>query len=152
MAWLQACANVWEPERPALRMKTFTGPKYIFSPPGRAGARDVASDERPHEDRPHPQGREGRARSGGETSAEIQKLAAGRKSGVLARDTTTGHFRILSEADLRTAVPLTETTRRKVDELSLVDTQILRKTVKTKGKAGASRSSGKKDRFGGFNP
>ena len=49
-------------------------------------------------------------------------------------------------------MPLTETTRRKVDELSLVDTQILRKTVKTKGKAGASRSSGKKDRFGGFNP
>ncbi len=89
---------------------------------------------------------------GGETRAEIQKLATSRKNGFLARDTATGHFRILSEADLRTAAPLTETTRRKVDELSLVDTQILRKTVKTEGKADASKASGKKDKFGGFNP
>ena len=40
---------------------------------------------------------------GGETRSEIQKLAAGRKNGVLARDTATGHFRILSEADLKKA-------------------------------------------------
>ncbi|MGH8241932.1 MAG: hypothetical protein ACRETY_01130 [Steroidobacteraceae bacterium] len=89
---------------------------------------------------------------GGETRAEIRKLAASRKNGVLARDTATGHFRILSEADLRTAAPLTETTRKKADELSLVSTQRLRKVVKPEEKSGASKSSGKKDRFGGFNP
>ena len=42
---------------------------------------------------------------GGKTRSEIQKLAAGRKDGVLARDTATGHFRILSDADLKKAVP-----------------------------------------------
>jgi len=41
---------------------------------------------------------------GGRTRSEIVKLAAGRKNGVLARDTATGHFRILSEADLKNAV------------------------------------------------
>src|SRR5262245_7428867 len=41
---------------------------------------------------------------GGRTRSEIAKLAAGRKNGVLARDAATGHFRILSEADLRKAV------------------------------------------------
>ena len=40
---------------------------------------------------------------GGKTRSEIQKLAAGRKNGVLARDTATGHFRILSDADLKKA-------------------------------------------------
>ncbi len=38
---------------------------------------------------------------GGEARIEIQKLAAGRKDGVLARDTATGHFRIVSETDLK---------------------------------------------------
>jgi hypothetical protein len=108
---------------------------------------------------------------GGKTRSEIQKLAAGRKNGVLARDTATGHFRILSDADLRkaatsppgegpkraaevTGTPLTETTRKKADELSLVSTQILRKVMKPDGKSEvvAAKTAGKKDKFGGFNP
>ena len=105
---------------------------------------------------------------GGKTRSEIQKLAAGRKDGVLARDTATGHFRILSDADLKkavpagdsskrsaevTAAPLTETTRKKADELSLVSTQILRKVMKPEGKPEVAKPKpGKKDKFGGFNP
>ena len=108
---------------------------------------------------------------GGKTRVEIQKLAAGRKNGVLARDTATGHFRILSEADLRkaatakpgegpkrssvvTAPPMSETTRKKAEELSLVSTQILRKVVKPDGKSEIekSKTAGRKDKFGGFNP
>lgn len=106
---------------------------------------------------------------GGKTRIEIQKLAAGHKNGVLARDTATGHFRILSEADLRKAVtappgegpkrsgvvtapPLSETTRKKAEELSLVSTQILRKVVKPSGETEKPKPTGKKDKFGGFNP
>jgi hypothetical protein len=108
---------------------------------------------------------------GGKTRVEIQKLAAGRKNGVLARDTATGHFRILSEADLRkaatappgdgpkhggdvTAPPLSESTRKKAEELSLVSTQILRKVVRPDSKAEIEKPkpAGKKDKFGGFNP
>lgn len=107
---------------------------------------------------------------GGKTRTEIQKLAAGRKDGVLARDTVTGHFRIVSEADLKkaltaesgskpwrsaevTAAPLTETTRRAADELSLVSTQILRKVLKPDGKTEVVKAkAGKRDKFGGFNP
>jgi hypothetical protein len=108
---------------------------------------------------------------GGETRSEIQKLAAGRKNGVLARDAATGHFRILSDADLKkaatsppgeglkrgaevTGAALTDTTRKKADELSLVSTQILRKVVKPDGKSEvvAPKPASKKDKFGGFNP
>ncbi len=108
---------------------------------------------------------------GGKTRVEIQKLAAGRKNGVLARDTATGHFRILSDADLRkaatvppgegpkrgsvvTGAPLSETARKKAEELSLVSTQILRKVVKPGGEASLEKPkpAGKKDKFGGFNP
>ncbi len=105
---------------------------------------------------------------GGKTRSEIQKLAAGRKDGVLARDTATGHFRILSEAELKkavpaddgpkrsaevTAAPLTETARKQADELSLVSTQILRKVMKPDGKTEVAKpKAGKKDKFGGFNP
>lgn len=113
---------------------------------------------------------------GDKTRTEIHKLASGRKNGVLARDAATGHFRILSDADLKkatdappgdgpkrgaevTAAALTETTRRKADELSLVSTQFLRKVVKpdgktefVKGDAGKPKTPGKKDKFGGFNP
>ncbi len=90
----------------------------------------------------------------GKTRVEIQKLAAGRKNGVLARDTATGHFRILSEADLRKAAPLTETTRRQAEELSLVSTQILRKATRPDGSIEYEKPkpAGKKDKFGGFNP
>jgi hypothetical protein len=105
---------------------------------------------------------------GGKTRSEIRKLAAGRKDGVLARDTATGHFRILSDADLKkavpagdepkrsaevTAAPLTETTRKKADGLSLVSTQILRKVMKPEGTPEVAKpKAGKKDKFGGFNP
>jgi hypothetical protein len=79
--------------------------------------------------------------------SEIQKLAAGRRQGVLARDTATGHFRIVSEADARKAGSAG-------DELQLVNTQILRKALKpAEKKAEAPKpKAGKKDRFGGFNP
>lgn len=108
---------------------------------------------------------------GGETRGEIQKLAAGRKNGVLARATATGHFRILSDADLRkaatappadgpkrsgvvTAAPLTDTTRARAEELSVVSTQILRKAVLPDGKAEPEKpkAASKKDKSGGFNP
>lgn len=109
------------------------------------------------------------------TRAEIEKLAASRRNGVLARDAATGHFRILSEADLRkaetsppapaggpkrgnvtTGAPLSETAIRKAGELSLASTQFLRKVVKADGKAEVEaakpKASAKKDKFGGFNP
>lgn len=108
---------------------------------------------------------------GGKTRVEIEKLAAGRKNGVLARDTATGHFRILSDADLRkaattppgespkrgnvvTGAPLSDATRKKAEELSLVSTQILRKVVRPDGQAEFEKPkpAGKKDKFGGFNP
>lgn len=108
---------------------------------------------------------------GGDTRAEIGKLASGRKNGVLAREAATGHFRILSEADLRraatappspadgpqrrnvtTGAPISDTARRKADELSLVSTQMLRKVVRPDGTAGLEKPATKKDRSGGFNP
>lgn len=107
---------------------------------------------------------------GGKTRSEIRKLAAGRKDGVLARDMVTGHFRIVSEADLRnasparpadkpkrdsdvTAQPISEKARRAADELSLVSTQILRKVLKPEDRPAATKPwPGKKDKFGGFNP
>ncbi len=107
---------------------------------------------------------------GGKTRSEIRKLAAGKKDGILARDTATGHFRIVNESDLGkalaaesggkpgrsaevTAAPLTDTTRRAAEELSLVSTQILRKVLKPEEKTGTAKSkAGKKDKFGGFNP
>jgi hypothetical protein len=108
---------------------------------------------------------------GGDTRAEIGKLASGRKNGVLAREAATGHFRILSEADLRRAAteppspadgpqrrnvtagaPISDTVRRKADELSLVSTQMLRKVVRPDGTAGVEKPATKKDRSGGFNP
>jgi hypothetical protein len=108
---------------------------------------------------------------GGKTRVEIEKLAAGRKNGVLARDAATGHFRILSDTDLKkaatappgegpkrsgivTAPPLSDTSRRKAEELSLVSTQILRKVVKPGGETAIEKPkpAGKKDKFGGFNP
>ena len=132
--WSQARANVWEPERPALRIKTFTGRQYIVSPPRCGGAAGTDAMSKDHTktvqirkvDKVAPDHR-GRSvwlgkiepvelelvsttalekilkTEGGKTRTEIQKLAAGRKNGVLARDTATGHFRILSDADLKKA-------------------------------------------------
>jgi hypothetical protein len=107
---------------------------------------------------------------GGKTRSEIRKLAAGKEDGVLARETATGHFRIVSETDLEkalaaesggkpgrsaevTGAPLTDSARLAAAELSLVSTQILRKVMKPDEKAEAGKAkSGKKDKFGGFNP
>lgn len=98
----------------------------------------------------------------GKTQVEIRELAKSGKEGVLARDTATGHYQIVSEAELKAvaeadrappprggdrpkrdatvvAAPLTDKTRLAAAELSLVSTQILRKVVKP-------------DRGGGFNP
>lgn len=99
----------------------------------------------------------------GKTQVEIRELAKSRKDGVLARDTATGHYQIVSEAELKAiaesegppasaaankpkasatvvAAPLSDKSRLAAAELSLVSTQILRKVVD------------KKDRGGGFNP
>ena len=99
----------------------------------------------------------------GPTQVEIRELAKSNKVGVLARDTATGHYQIVSEAELKAiaesdgapkpaagdrprrgtevvAPPLTDNTRLAAAELSLVSTQILRKVV------------AKKDPSGGFNP
>jgi hypothetical protein len=107
---------------------------------------------------------------GNPARSEIRKLAAGRKNGVLARDTATGHFRILSDADLKkaaaappaespkrsgvtVAAPLSDTARHKADELSLASTQFLRKVVKdSKAAAEKPKATTRKDKFGGFNP
>jgi hypothetical protein len=108
---------------------------------------------------------------GGKTRSEIQRLAAGRKNGVLARDTATGHFRILSDADLKkaatappaeapkragvtTADPLSDTTRQRAEELSLASTQFLRNIVRPQQKADNEKPKAAtwKDKFGGFNP
>ena len=90
----------------------------------------------------------------GEARTEIRKLARSHKDGVLARDTATGHYRIVSEAELKsfadppkrsaqvTAAPISAKALRAADELSLVSTQILRKVVKSSGK----------DPSGGFDP
>ena len=105
------------------------------------------------------------------TCAEIRRLAAGKKDGVLARDTATGVFQIVSDADLKAAIkatgvqdkprrgseviapPLSEETRASADELSLVSTQVLRKIVGPDVKAEYEKpAAGKKDKFGGFDP
>jgi hypothetical protein len=107
----------------------------------------------------------------GKTQAEIRRLAEGKSDGVLARDTATGVFQIVSNEDLKTAVeittpwdgpqrsaeiqgaPVSEKTLRAADELSLVSTRILRTVLAPDGKAEYENpKSGKKDKFGGFDP
>jgi hypothetical protein len=107
----------------------------------------------------------------GKTQAEIRSLADSRKEGVLARDTATGVFQIVSDEDLKTAVeittprdgpvrgaeiqgaPLSEKALKAAEELSLVSTQILRKVIRPDGQdADGKPKAGKKDKFGGFNP
>jgi hypothetical protein len=59
----------------------------------------------------------------------------------------TGHFRIVGDADLG------EEARRKADELSLVSTQYLRKTLKAGGKPEVTKGGiAKGDKSGGFDP
>ena len=105
------------------------------------------------------------------TQAQIRSLADSREDGVLARDTATGVFQIVTPEDLKTAVevtapragpargaeirgaPLSEKALQAAGELSLVSTQILRKVVKPDdGNKDTKPKVGKKDRFGGFNP
>ncbi len=111
----------------------------------------------------------------GKTQVEIRKLAESKKDGVLARDTATGHYQIVSDAELKsfvdaegsgaagvndqpkraaevTAAPLSDQARLAAEELSLVSTQILRKVVKEDAEAEAVKVAGKRDKFGGFNP
>ena len=102
---------------------------------------------------------------------EIRQLAAGKADGVLARDTATGVFQIVSDEDLKTAVeitaskdgpargsgiqgaPLSEKALQEAGELSLVSTQILRKVIRPDDQdADGKPKAGKKDKFGGFNP
>jgi hypothetical protein len=107
----------------------------------------------------------------GRTRSEIRKLVAGRKDGILARDTATGVFQIVSDEDLKSAIdagevrdaptrgaeitadPISEQTRQAAAELSLVSTQILRKVFKPDGTTDyETPKAGKKDKFGGFDP
>ncbi|TFG82430.1 MAG: hypothetical protein E4H19_13120 [Chromatiales bacterium] len=107
----------------------------------------------------------------GKTHGEIRRLARGRKDGVLAKDTATGVFQIVSKDDLRAALegadvwppparvadasaaPIVDKVKQATDELSLVSTQILRKVMKPGGKVEYEKpKTGKKDKFGGFNP
>ncbi len=107
----------------------------------------------------------------GATRTEIRKLASGPKEGVLARDTATGMFQILSDADLKAAVevvapqdgpkrsaevraaPVSEKTLRDAERLSLASTQFLRKVVKADGKAEYESSKpAKRDKSAGFDP
>ncbi|HEY5558167.1 MAG TPA: hypothetical protein VIK49_00420 [Steroidobacteraceae bacterium] len=107
----------------------------------------------------------------GRMQAEIRQLAAGKADGVLARDTATGVFQIVSNEDLEKAVeitaprdgpkrgaeikaaPVSENTLKAADELSLVSTQILRKIIKPDDGTGDEKpKAGKKDQFGGFDP
>ncbi len=106
----------------------------------------------------------------GKTQVEIRKLAESKQDGVLARNTATGVFQIVSNEDLKTAVevtaprdgpkrgaevqgaPISDKTMQAAAELSLVSTQILRKVVKEDAEAEAVKTAGKRDKFGGFNP
>ena len=107
----------------------------------------------------------------GQTRGEIRRLVAGRKDGVLARDAATGDYHIVGDAELKaalgkeavqdkpkrgaevTAPPISEKTRVAADELSLVSTQVLRKVLNPDGTAEyETPTTGKKDKFGGFDP
>ena len=130
--WSQARANVLEPERPALRIKTFTDQKYIVSLPLFRVNQDGLHVERPHDDSPDPEGGEScagparapvwlgkiepvelgarlhnRAREDHEDRGrqDAQRNPEARRrpqNGVLARHRDRP-FRILSDADLKKA-------------------------------------------------
>lgn len=106
----------------------------------------------------------------GKTRTEIRRLVKGGKDGVLAKDTATGVFQIVSKEDLQTALEqaggkpparvadvtapaMTDRAKQAADELSLCSTQVLRKLLKPDGEAEIRKPRvGKKDKFGGFNP
>ena len=108
----------------------------------------------------------------GKTRDEISRLAKGRKDGVLAWDTATGVFKIVSHDDARKRVhrgiersvpgqaavtqnPATKKGQQSTDELSLVSTQVLRKVLNLEEPAEKEKpavGTVKKDKYGGFDP
>jgi hypothetical protein len=103
---------------------------------------------------------------------EIRRLATGKKDGVLARETATGHFRIVSQGEAKRRVesgdrqpalrqaritqkPAAETVRQSADELSLVSTQVLRKVLNLEEPVKEEKPAAgiiRKDKHGGFDP
>lgn len=90
--------------------------------------------------------------AGGDGSAqgEIRKLAESGKDGLLARDSATGHYKIVDQEAMQRA-----------SELSLVSTMMLRKVIGADGKAEFVSPAEEKpkepekagrDKFGGFDP
>ena len=78
------------------------------------------------------------------TRGEIRKLAAGRRDGILARDTATGVFQIVSATELRESQDVsTPRAGQPAPELDFVSTQYLRKTLKP---------AGGKDKGAGYDP
>lgn len=88
----------------------------------------------------------------------IEQVASGQFEGVLARNTATGLFEIVSDSDVQAALAkdarprasggLEPAAGRSSEDLSLVSTQVLRKVLKT----GANPDAPKKDAGGGFDP
>ena len=89
----------------------------------------------------------------------IEQVASGAAEGLLARNTATGLFEIVSDRDVQAALAgksgrpaagsdLEPAKSRSGEDLSLVSTQVLRKVLRTDTKPGAP----KKDAGGGFDP
>ena len=89
----------------------------------------------------------------------IEQVASGAAEGLLARNTATGLFEIVSDDDVQAALTRdagrpaagsgpAPATGRAGEDLSLVSTQVLRKVLKTGTKPGTR----KKDAGGGFDP
>lgn len=82
----------------------------------------------------------------GRTREEIHKLATGRKDGILARDTGTGVFQIVTPDELKDAREVTPAGGAPASDLSFVSTQILRRSLKAEAK------DERKDKSRGFDP
>ena len=89
----------------------------------------------------------------------IEQVASGAAEGLLARNTATGLFEIISDQDLQSALArdtgrtaagsgLESANNHSGEDLSLVSTQVLRKVLKADTKPDAR----KKDAGGGFDP
>lgn len=89
----------------------------------------------------------------------IEQVASGAAEGLLARNTATGLFEIVSDHDVQAALArgagapaarpgLEPAQAGSGEDLSLVSTQVLRKALKTDSKPGARE----KDAGGGFDP
>ena len=89
----------------------------------------------------------------------IEQMASGAAEGMLARNTATGLFEIVSDQDVQAALArnsgrpsagsgLEPAKSRSGEDLSLVSTQVLRKVLKTDTTPGGR----KKDAGGGFDP